>query len=295
MAAHAAGRTRAAYSRAYYAAYNASKAIRYHVNGVVSLKGDDHQAAPELPGDFPDLDQWSQLVAALYEHRLRGLRQLERNGEREHAGPERLHWSSPAVSGRVPAVSPQQVWSHALMSTSTKDLNLEEAALDAAAIFARAIGISEVKYRLQEAGTETFLKFVVGRAAAALRSRAQDHADDPPAREPLSRASRADLRARRGFPAFVRGRRSTDYHHPSNAAGGAKGIHWPPLACEYLFPKSGGFEGNSAGNALNSGTAGGGEVDAHSACSGTPGKGKKNLCRDGHAGILRACPNSAFP
>lgn len=50
------------------------------------------------------------------------------------------------------------------MSTSTKDLNLEEAALDAAAIFARAIGISEVKYRLQEAGTETFLKFVVGLA-----------------------------------------------------------------------------------------------------------------------------------
>ena len=49
MAAHAAGRTRAAYSRAYYAAYNASKAIRYHVNGVVSLKGDDHQAAPETP------------------------------------------------------------------------------------------------------------------------------------------------------------------------------------------------------------------------------------------------------
>ena len=49
------------------------------------------------------------------------------------------------------------------MSTSTKDPDLEEAALDAAAIFARAIGISEVAYRLQQAGTETFLKFVVGR------------------------------------------------------------------------------------------------------------------------------------
>ena len=71
IAAHAAGRIRAAYSRAYYAAYNASKAVRYHVSGVVSLKGDDHQAATELPDDFPDVDRWSKLVAALYEHRLR--------------------------------------------------------------------------------------------------------------------------------------------------------------------------------------------------------------------------------
>jgi hypothetical protein len=71
LAAHAAGRVRAAYSRAYYAAYNASKAVRYHVNGVVSLKGDDHQAASGLPDDFPDSDQWSKRVAALYEHRLR--------------------------------------------------------------------------------------------------------------------------------------------------------------------------------------------------------------------------------
>jgi hypothetical protein len=37
----------------------------------VSLKGDDHQAATDLPDDFPDVDQWSKLVAALYEHRLR--------------------------------------------------------------------------------------------------------------------------------------------------------------------------------------------------------------------------------
>jgi hypothetical protein len=49
------------------------------------------------------------------------------------------------------------------MSTSTNYPNLDEAALDASAIFARAIGISEVEYRLQQAGTETFLKFVVGR------------------------------------------------------------------------------------------------------------------------------------
>jgi hypothetical protein len=37
----------------------------------VSLRGDDHQAAPELPDDFPGVDKWSKLVAALYEHRLR--------------------------------------------------------------------------------------------------------------------------------------------------------------------------------------------------------------------------------
>jgi hypothetical protein len=70
-AAHSAGRTRAAYSRAYYAAYNASKAVRYHVNGRVSLKGDDHKAAQELPDDFPDVDKWSKILAVLYEHRLR--------------------------------------------------------------------------------------------------------------------------------------------------------------------------------------------------------------------------------
>jgi uncharacterized protein (UPF0332 family) len=71
IAAHSVGRIRATYSRAYYAAYNASKAVRYHVNGVVSLKGDDHHAAPELPDDFPDVDRWSKFVATLYEHRLR--------------------------------------------------------------------------------------------------------------------------------------------------------------------------------------------------------------------------------
>lgn len=71
IAAHNAGCDRATFSRAYYAVYNASKAVRYQVNGVVSLKGDDHQRAPELPDDFPDVDRWSKAVAALYEHRLR--------------------------------------------------------------------------------------------------------------------------------------------------------------------------------------------------------------------------------
>jgi hypothetical protein len=36
IAAHNAGRVRATFSRAYYAVYNASKAVRYQVNGFVS-------------------------------------------------------------------------------------------------------------------------------------------------------------------------------------------------------------------------------------------------------------------
>lgn len=63
---------RAAYSRAYYAAYNASKAARYIKQGFVSLKGDDHgRAATDLPGDFPDVVKWGRTLAELYEHRLR--------------------------------------------------------------------------------------------------------------------------------------------------------------------------------------------------------------------------------
>jgi uncharacterized protein (UPF0332 family) len=65
-------RSHTAYSRSYYAAYNASKAVRYIVNGVVSLKGHDHpRASSDLPDDFPDVDRWSQVVTDLYEHRLR--------------------------------------------------------------------------------------------------------------------------------------------------------------------------------------------------------------------------------
>jgi sulfur relay (sulfurtransferase) DsrC/TusE family protein len=64
-------RKRTAYSRAYYAAYNASKAVRYIVNGEVSLKGDDHAKASELPNDFPDVTKWPGQIASLYEHRLR--------------------------------------------------------------------------------------------------------------------------------------------------------------------------------------------------------------------------------
>jgi len=69
LAAH---RARATFSGSYYAAYNASKAIRYIVDGAVSLKGDDHhKASSGLPDDFPDVDRWSSVVTDLYEHRLR--------------------------------------------------------------------------------------------------------------------------------------------------------------------------------------------------------------------------------
>lgn len=63
---------RAALSRAYYAAYNASKSVRYIAQGSVSLKGDDHgKASSELPGDFPDSPKWAERITMLYENRLR--------------------------------------------------------------------------------------------------------------------------------------------------------------------------------------------------------------------------------
>ena len=69
--AERAGSRRAAFSRAYYAVYNASKGVRYIVVGAVSLKGDDHHKAQDLPNDFPDVDQWSLRITRLYENRLR--------------------------------------------------------------------------------------------------------------------------------------------------------------------------------------------------------------------------------
>jgi uncharacterized protein (UPF0332 family) len=63
---------RSAYSRAYYAVYNASKAIRYIHKGCVSLKGDDHKlAGTDLPDNMPGAIEWSRKIGLLYEHRLR--------------------------------------------------------------------------------------------------------------------------------------------------------------------------------------------------------------------------------
>lgn len=61
---------RMVYSRSYYAAYNASKAVRYLVYGTVSRKGDDHREASDLPDDFPRIDKWAEAIPKLREHRL---------------------------------------------------------------------------------------------------------------------------------------------------------------------------------------------------------------------------------
>lgn len=59
------------YSRAYYSAYNASKAARYLVQGHASLTGDDHKVAGSgLPDDFPEVVRWSERITLLYQHRL---------------------------------------------------------------------------------------------------------------------------------------------------------------------------------------------------------------------------------
>lgn len=65
------GAQRSSYSRAYYAAYNISKSIRFAVKGFVSLKGDDHKSVGDLPDDFPDSVVWSSRLVRLYENRLR--------------------------------------------------------------------------------------------------------------------------------------------------------------------------------------------------------------------------------
>ncbi len=65
------GCRRAIYSRSYYAAYSASKAVRYVVYGEVSLGGDDHRKVAELPDSFPNVSSWAVRLIQLYEHRLR--------------------------------------------------------------------------------------------------------------------------------------------------------------------------------------------------------------------------------
>jgi hypothetical protein len=71
-AALAANCGRAVFSRSYYAAYNASKAVRYIAHGAVSVNADDHaKASAELPNDLPNVAQRAQEITQLYEHRLR--------------------------------------------------------------------------------------------------------------------------------------------------------------------------------------------------------------------------------
>jgi hypothetical protein len=52
-------------SRSYYAAYNASKCVRYYVNGSVKLDADDHKHVGDLPDDFPQRAYWSTFLVEL--------------------------------------------------------------------------------------------------------------------------------------------------------------------------------------------------------------------------------------
>ncbi len=49
-------------SRAYYAAYNASKAVRYLVQGQVAGDVDDHKKVADLPNDFPERVFWTSVL-----------------------------------------------------------------------------------------------------------------------------------------------------------------------------------------------------------------------------------------
>lgn len=60
---------RSVVSRAYYASYNASKAVRYLVNGSVRLDGEDHKHVGDLPDDFPERDSWSAFLTDLRDAR----------------------------------------------------------------------------------------------------------------------------------------------------------------------------------------------------------------------------------
>jgi len=60
---------RAAVSRSYYAAYNASRSVRYVVRGQIRLDGEDHQAVGDLPDDFPLKAKWSTFLTDLRKDR----------------------------------------------------------------------------------------------------------------------------------------------------------------------------------------------------------------------------------
>lgn len=52
-------------SRSYYAVYNASKAVRFFVDGSVRLDGEDHKKVGDLPDDFPSRAKWSNFCVEL--------------------------------------------------------------------------------------------------------------------------------------------------------------------------------------------------------------------------------------
>lgn len=60
---------RAVISRCYYAAYNASRSVRYLVKGVVKLDATDHQEVGDLPDDFPRRAAWSTFLTEMRKDR----------------------------------------------------------------------------------------------------------------------------------------------------------------------------------------------------------------------------------
>jgi hypothetical protein len=60
---------RSTVSRSYYAAYNASRSVRYFVYGQVKLTSEDHQSVGELPDDFPNKATWSSFLIDLRKDR----------------------------------------------------------------------------------------------------------------------------------------------------------------------------------------------------------------------------------
>jgi len=56
-------------SRSYYAAYNASRGVRYLVKGSVKLDASDHQDVGDLPDDFPQRPAWSTFLTEMRKDR----------------------------------------------------------------------------------------------------------------------------------------------------------------------------------------------------------------------------------
>ncbi len=59
------GAWRSVVSRTYYAAYNASRAVRLHVTGSVKRGAKDHKSIADLPDDFPRRRDWSAFLQDL--------------------------------------------------------------------------------------------------------------------------------------------------------------------------------------------------------------------------------------
>jgi hypothetical protein len=52
-------------SRAYYAAYSASRAVRFYVAGGFSSEVEDHKKVADLPKDFPRLADWNDTLTQM--------------------------------------------------------------------------------------------------------------------------------------------------------------------------------------------------------------------------------------